>query len=80
MQTTLSIHEARQQLGEIINEAYYQDRPFVLTRGKKSMALLIGIKEFIRILKLLEKHDRPLAKRLSIMTSKELQKISIETD
>lgn len=78
MQTTLSIHEARQQLGELINQAFYQGTPFILTRGKKPMATIIGTKEFKEILKLIEKHDPGLADTLAIMANPEVQKILAE--
>ncbi len=80
MQTTLSIHEARQQLGELINQAYYQGTPFILTRGKKPMATIIGTKEFKVILKLIEKHDPGLADTLAIMTNPEVQKVFEEDE
>lgn len=75
MNTSIPIHKARQQLGELINQAYYQGIPFFLTRGKKPMATLIGTKEFKHILKLIEKHDPGLADTLAIMTNPEVQKI-----
>ncbi|MBI4990894.1 type II toxin-antitoxin system Phd/YefM family antitoxin [Candidatus Gottesmanbacteria bacterium] len=75
MNTFIPIHQARQQLGELINQAYYKGTPFFLTRGKKPMATLIGTNEFKQILKVIEKHDPGLTDTLAIMTNPEVMKI-----
>ena len=80
MQTIIPVHQARKQLGELINQAFYQGKPFVLTRGKKPMAALIGTQEFKEIIKLLEKHNPALADTLAIMTNPEVQAIFAEDE
>jgi hypothetical protein len=78
MQTAIQITEARKQLGELVNEAYYTGKPFQLLRGDKPMAMLIGTKAFLEMLKIIEKHDQGLADTLAIMTNPEVQAILAE--
>jgi prevent-host-death family protein len=80
MSTTVPVHEARQHLGELIEEAHYLGKPFLLTRGKKPMAALIGSKEFGRILELIEKYDPGLVDTLAIMTNPEVEAILEEDE
>lgn len=75
MNCIIPVHEARRNLGELLNQAFYQGMPFMLTRGDKPMAALIGAKEFKRILELIEKYDPGLADTLAVMSNKEVQKI-----
>ena len=75
MNTIISVHEARHHLGELIQQAHYLGKPFVLTRGKKPMAAIIGTQEFGRILELIETYDPALADTLAIMTNPELEDI-----
>jgi prevent-host-death family protein len=75
MQTTVQISEARKQLGELVNEAYYAGKPFQLVKGSKPMAMLIGTKEFREMLKIIEAHDPGLADTLAIMANPEVQAI-----
>ncbi len=69
MNTIISVHEARTQLSELIQQAHYLGKPFVLTRGKKPMAAIIGTHEFGRILELIETYDPALADTLALMTN-----------
>ena len=75
MTSVVPVHQARRRLGELIEQAFYQDRPFILTRAKKPMATLIGTQMLARILELIEKYDRGLADTLAIMTNPEIQAI-----
>jgi PHD/YefM family antitoxin component YafN of YafNO toxin-antitoxin module len=75
MSVTISAHEARKHLGELLNQAYYQGKPFILTCGNKAMATLIGTQEFRLILAVLEKHDPALADSLAIMSNPEVQEL-----
>ena len=75
MNYLIPVHEARRNLGELLNKAFYQGIPFVLTRGDRPMAALIGVKEFKRILELIEKHDPGLADTLAIMSNPDVQAI-----
>ncbi len=75
MQTPIQISEARKQLGELVNEAYYTGKPIQLSKGNKPMAMLIGTKEFAEMLKIIEEHDPGLADTLAIMTNPDVQAI-----
>ena len=75
MPTTLQISEARKQLSELIDEAYYTGKPFQLAKGNKPMAMLIGTKEFGEMLKIIEAHDPGLADTLAIMSNPGVQEI-----
>jgi PHD/YefM family antitoxin component YafN of YafNO toxin-antitoxin module len=73
MNTIVSVNQARNHLGELIQQAHYLGRPFLLTRGKKPMAAIIGTQEFGRILELIETYDPALADTLAIMTNSEIE-------
>ena len=75
MKTIVSVNQARDHLGELIQQAHYLGRPFVLTRGKKLMAALIGTQEFGRILELIETYDPGLADTLALTTNPELAEL-----
>ena len=75
MHTTLQISEARKQLGELVNEAYYAGKPVQLAKGSKPMAILIGTKEFGEMLKIIEVHDPGLADTLALMSNPEAQAV-----
>ena len=75
MYTAIQISEARKQLGELVNEAYYTGKPFQLAKGGKPMAILLGTKEFTQMLKIIEAHDPGLADTLAIMSNPEAQEI-----
>src|SRR5215212_2948145 len=80
MHTILSIHEARNHLSELIQQAHYLGKPFVLTRGKKPMVAIIGTQEFGRILELIETYDPALADTLAIMTNPVIEDVLKEGD
>jgi len=46
MQKRLNAIEARDKLGQIIEEAYYTGREFVITRRGKPMAAIVPISEY----------------------------------
>jgi prevent-host-death family protein len=75
MNSIISVHQARNHLGELIQQAHYLGRPFVLTRAKKPMAAIIGTQEFGRILELLETYDPGLADTLALMANPELEEV-----
>jgi antitoxin (DNA-binding transcriptional repressor) of toxin-antitoxin stability system len=80
MNTVVSVNQARNHLGELIQQAHYLGRPFVLTRGKKAMAAIIGSEEFGRILALIETYDPALADTLAIMTNPEVEDLLQQGD
>ena len=77
MNTTAPIvplEQARKHLGELIQQAHYKSRPFILTRNKKPMAALIGTDVFESYLEWLEQHNPGLADTLAIMCNPDVQK------
>jgi PHD/YefM family antitoxin component YafN of YafNO toxin-antitoxin module len=80
MNTIVSVNQARDHLGELIQQAHYLGKPFVLTRGKKPMAAIIGTQEFARILVLIETYDPALADTLALMTNPEVEEILKQGD
>jgi PHD/YefM family antitoxin component YafN of YafNO toxin-antitoxin module len=80
MNTILTVNQARDHLGELIQQAHYLGKPFVLTRGKKPMAAIIGTQEFGRILELVETYDPALADTLALMTNPEVDELLHQGD
>ena len=74
------MNQARQHLGSLIEQAHYLGRPFVIKRGNKLMAALIGSHEFVRILDLIEHYDPGLADALAIQTNPDIQAILEEDE
>ena len=72
MPFAIPVHQARRHLGELLNQAFYRGRSFVLTRAKKPMAVMLGTQEFAQVLELIEKHDSGLADTLAIFADPEL--------
>lgn len=67
--------QARKNLGELLDRAFYQGTPFLVTRGRKAVAAVVGAKEFQSYLKYLEEHDPGLADTLAIMSNPDVQAI-----
>jgi prevent-host-death family protein len=40
------LSEARKNLSELVNEAYYEEKLFGISKGKKPMGVVIGTKEW----------------------------------
>jgi hypothetical protein len=75
MNTSIRISEARKQLGELVNEAYYTGKAVPLACGGKPMAILVGTKEFARMLQIIEAHDPGLADTIAFMSNPDAQEI-----
>jgi hypothetical protein len=71
----LQLIEARKNLSELVNQAYYQGKLFGISKGKKPMGVFIGAKEWKEIIEALEMHDQGLADTLAITADPELQAI-----
>ena len=67
------LSEARKNLSELVNEAYYEGKLFGISKGKKPMGILIGTKEWKEIIERLEMHDQGFADTLAITVDPELQ-------
>lgn len=65
--------EARKNLSELVNEAYYEGKLFGISKGKKPMGVLIDVKEWKEIIEAIEMHDQGLADTLTIMADLKLQ-------
>ena len=72
--------EARKNLSELVNEAYYEGKLFGISKGKKPMGVLIGAKEWKEIVEIIEMHDRGLADTLAITADPELQEVIKESE
>ena len=72
--------EARKNLSELVNEAYYEGKLFGISKGKKPMGVLIGAKEWKEIIETIEMHDQGLADTLAITADPELQTILKESE
>ena len=73
MGSMLQLSEARKNLSELVNEAYYEGKLFGISKGKKPMGVLIGAKEWKEIIETIEMHDQGLADTLAITANPELQ-------
>ena len=67
--------EARKNLSELVNEAYYEGKLFGISKGKKPMGVLVGAKEWKEIVEAIEMHDQGLADTLAITADPELQNL-----
>jgi prevent-host-death family protein len=74
------LSEARKNLSELVNEAYYEGKLFGISKGKKPMGVLIGAKEWKNIVEAIEMHDQGLADTLAITADPELQKLLKESE
>lgn len=79
-QSVFNITEAKKHLGEIAEQAHYLDKPFLLKRGEKPLAAVIGSGVFARVLELVETYDPGLADTLALMADPDLQQLLEEGD
>ena len=75
MGSILQLSEARKNLSELVNQAYYQGKLFGISKGKKPMGVFIGAKEWKEIIETLEMHDQGLADTLALTADPELQAV-----
>lgn len=71
------LSEARKNLSEFVNEAYYEGKLFGISKGKKPMVAFIGIKEWHEIIHTLKKCDLGMAERFQ--TTLDSQKMAFES-
>ena len=71
----LQLSEARKNLSELVNQAYYQGKLFGISKGKKSMGIFIGTREWTEIVKTIEMYDLGLADTLALTVDPELQAV-----
>ena len=75
MRRIFPLSEARKNLSELVNEAYYEGKLFGISKGKKPMGVLIGAKEWKEIVEAIEMHDQGLADTLAITADPKLQAV-----
>jgi len=71
---------ARKNLSELVNEAYYEEKLFGISKGKKPMGVPIGAREWKEIIETIEMHDQGLADRLAITADLGLQTLIKESE
>lgn len=74
------LSEARKNLSELVNQAYYEGKMFGISKGKKPMGILIGAKEWKEIIETIEMHDQGLADTLAITADPALQNLLRESE
>lgn len=55
MQKKITAIKARQNLGELLEEVYYKNDHFIITRRRKAMAAVIPVEEYQQLLRQREK-------------------------
>jgi prevent-host-death family protein len=75
MGRVFQLSEARKNLSELVNEAYYEGKLFGISKGKKPMGVVVGTKEWKKIIETIEMHDQGLADTLALTANPELQEI-----
>jgi len=75
MGSILQLSEARKNLSELVNEAYYEGKLFGISKGKKPMGVFIGAKEWKEIVDTIEMHDQGLADTLALTSDPKLQSL-----
>ena len=65
MERVVDMSEARSSLAELIAQAKYEGRTFILRRGNQPMAVLIGVDEFERMRASLGRADESSRTQLS---------------
>ena len=80
MRRIFPLSEARKNLSELVNEAYYEGKLFGISKGKKPMGVLIGAKEWKGIVEAIEMHDQGLADTLAITADPKLQAVLEESE
>ena len=74
------VSEARKNLSELVNEAYYEGKLFGISKGKKPMGVLVGAREWKEIIETIEIHDQGLADTLAITADPKLQTLLKESE
>ncbi len=70
MLTTVSAYDVRQNFGEFLERSFYRGTNFLIKRGKKPMAYLVGRPYLAAFFDLL-KNDKSLADTMALMLNEE---------
>ena len=71
---TVNAIKARQNLGELLEEVFYKNDHFLITRKDKAMAVMISVEDYERFLKQREE-DFSILDELRAVTPKKLQDV-----
>lgn len=71
---TVNAIKARQSLGELLEEVFYKNDHFLITRKDKAMAVMISVEDYERFLKQREE-DFSILDELRAVTPKKLQDV-----
>ena len=71
---TVNAIKARQNLGELLEEVFYKNDHFLITRKDKAMAVMISVEDYKRFLKQREE-DFSILDELRVVTPKKLQDV-----
>ena len=74
MTQVIGAYKARQNFGELLEMAYYQGKRFLIKRGRKSMAYLLGQPTMKALFELIDS-DPALADTLAILSNPSARKI-----
>ena len=70
MLTTVSSYQVRQNFGEFLERSFYRGSNFLIKRGKKPMAYLVGRPYLAAFFEILQK-DKSLADTMALMLNDE---------
>jgi hypothetical protein len=71
----IPLTEVRENLGELVNKAYYGQSFFGVSKGKRFMGAFVSADIWKEMIRVIEEHNQGLADTLAIMADPELQKL-----
>ena len=71
----IPLTQVRENLGELVNKAYYSQGFFGVSKGKRFMGAFVSADIWKEMIQVIEKHNPSLADTLAIMADPELQKL-----
>jgi hypothetical protein len=71
----IPLTEVRENLGELVNRAYYGQGFFGVSKGKRFMGAFVSADIWKEMIRVIEEHNQGLADTLAIMADPELQRI-----
>ena len=72
---TVNAIKARQNLGELLEEVFYKNDHFLITRKDKAMAVMISVEDYERFLKQREEDFSILDELRAVTSKKSLQDV-----
>jgi spore maturation protein SpmA len=71
----IPLTEVRENIGELVNRAYYNQGFFGVSKGKKFMGAFVSADIWKEMIRVVEEHNQGLADTLAVMADPELQKL-----